>query len=228
MTTIINAQSLSKIYQRGSEKIEAVKNVSLIVNQGDYISFTGVSGSGKTTLLHLLGCLDTPSSGSLEINNEKVCHKDFSLVERKLTRLRAEVFGYVFQKFYLIPTLNVMENIMLPFAFYKKPGLKTHAQELADKLGLSKRLTHLPREISGGEMQRVAIARALVNHPQILLADEPTGNLDSKRGQEIADILSELNKNENITIILVTHNQELAKRAQRIIELHDGVIVSDR
>jgi ABC-type lipoprotein export system ATPase subunit len=147
------------------------------------------------------------------------------LNERKLTRLRAETFGYIFQKFYLIPTLNVMENIMLPFAFYKKKNLTRSAKDIADRLGISHRLNHLPREISGGEMQRVAIARALVNHPPILLADEPTGNLDSKRSQEIAEILNQLNQEDKITIILVTHNQQLAENANSIIELRDGQIL---
>jgi putative ABC transport system ATP-binding protein len=225
MRPLIQAQNLTKKYQRGAETIEAVKEINLEVRSGDYIAFNGVSGSGKTTLLHLLGCLDEPSAGDLYVNDKLIFSKNTKLNERKLTRLRAETFGYIFQKFYLIPTLNVMENIMLPFAFYKKKNLTRSAKDIADRLGISHRLNHLPREISGGEMQRVAIARALVNHPPILLADEPTGNLDSKRSQEIAEILNQLNQEDKITIILVTHNQQLAENANSIIELRDGQIL---
>jgi putative ABC transport system ATP-binding protein len=221
---LISTRDLSKVYDRGAEKIVAVDNVSLDIREGEFVSFIGPSGSGKTTLLHLLGCLDNPTSGDLSIAGREIVKAGKSLPESKLTSLRRDVFGYIFQKFYLIPTLTVRENILLPFAFHRKAGLGVTAKELAEKLGLSKRLTHLPRELSGGEMQRVAIARAMINKPRILLADEPTGNLDSKRSNEIADILFDLNHNEGITIILVTHNPQLAAKAGRIIELNDGKI----
>jgi putative ABC transport system ATP-binding protein len=145
--------------------------------------------------------------------------------ERELTKLRRDLFGYVFQKFYLIPTLTVKENILLPFAFYRKAEADKTADRLADLLGLSHRLSHLPKELSGGEMQRVAIARALINKPRILLADEPTGNLDSKRSEEISDIFCKLNREEGLTIILVTHNHALAESAGRMVELKDGKLI---
>lgn len=223
MKNIIEASSLSKIYRRGAENIKAVDNIDLSIRQGEFISFVGPSGSGKTTLLHLLGCLDSPSTGSLKIDGKEVFRENVYSNESKLTAFRRDYFGYIFQRFYLIPTLSVKENILLPFAFHKNKNGK-NVQTIAEKLGLTNRLNHLPKEISGGEMQRVAIARALINNPAILLADEPTGNLDSKRCDEIAGILADLNKNEGITIILVTHNHELAQRGTRLIELKDGKI----
>ncbi|HOZ01084.1 MAG TPA: ABC transporter ATP-binding protein, partial [Candidatus Syntrophosphaera sp.] len=182
MTDIqIQAKDLSKVYVRGSEKIIAVNKITLEVDKGDFVSFIGPSGSGKTTLLHLLGCLDDPTSGELSIEGRTVVSDGKSLPESKLSPLRRKLFGYIFQKFYLIPTLTVKENILLPFAFHRKPGLAMTANEVAERLGLSKRLAHLPKELYGGEMQQVAIARAIIKRARILLADEPTGNLDSKR-----------------------------------------------
>ncbi len=222
---LIQTKDLSKIYDRGSEQIIAVDKVSIDVHEGDFVSFVGPSGSGKTTLLHLLGCLDNPSTGDLSVDGRQIVVNGKSIPERQLTVIRRDLYGYVFQKFYLIPTLTVKENIMLPFAFYRNPESKVNVLEIAERLGLSKRLTHLPKELSGGEMQRVAIARALINKPKILLADEPTGNLDSKRSVEIADILTDLNRSEGLTIILVTHNPALAQKAGKIIELEDGRII---
>lgn len=221
---LISATNLSKTFTRGQESIHAVDGVDLEIAQGEFVSFIGPSGSGKTTLLHLLGCLDTPSGGSLTIAGKAVHLNGKSLAEKELTKVRSKTFGYIFQRFYLIPTLTVKENILLPFAF-NKTGIRRHdVMSIAESLGLSHRLGHLPKEISGGEMQRVAIARALVSDPRIILADEPTGNLDSKRSDEIADILAELNRSKGITIILVTHNPGLAARAARVIELVDGRI----
>jgi ABC-type lipoprotein export system ATPase subunit len=222
---IIQVKELKKIYIRGSEHIHAVYGISLDVYKGDYISFVGPSGSGKTTLLHLLGCLDNPTEGTLSVAGKTVYTKENSMNERDLTKLRRELYGYVFQKFYLIPTLTVKENILLPFAFYQKPEADKTADRLAKLLGIAHRLYHLPKELSGGEMQRVAIARALINKPQILLADEPTGNLDSKRSEEIATIFHKLNKEEGLTIILVTHNHVLADSARQTIELKDGKLI---
>ena len=222
--SLINATNLSKTYIRGTEHINAVDGIDLSINEGEFISFVGASGSGKTTLLHLLGCLDNPTGGSLQIGDKTVFAKGKAMSEKALTKLRRVYFGYIFQRFYLIPTLTVKENIMLPFAFHRNPALRQHTIEAARLLGLENRLNHLPREISGGEMQRVAIARALINQPKILLADEPTGNLDSKRSDEIAEILVNLNKDQGISIILVTHNHSLASKASRIIELQDGKI----
>lgn len=224
--TAITAQNLSKIYRRGTEEIPAVNRVSLEIKSGEYVSFIGPSGSGKTTLINILGCLDNPTSGSLVIADRTIFGRKKAVSERKLTKVRRELFGYIFQKFYLIPTLNVLENVLLPCTFYQKDTASDeYAVELLHSLGLEKRMTHLPGQLSGGEMQRVAIARSLINRPKILLADEPTGNLDSARSEEISKVLQELNQREGLTIILVTHNPELAKTAHRIVELRDGSLV---
>lgn len=224
--TAIAARNLSKIYRRGTEEVLAVNNVSLEIQTGEYAAFIGPSGSGKTTLINILGCLDNPSSGSLDLAGRPVFGQGRPLSERELTKQRREIFGYIFQKFYLIPTLNVLENVLLPCAFYcKDSGAEERAAELLRSLGMEKRLRHLPGQLSGGEMQRVAIARSLINRPQILLADEPTGNLDSARSHEISEVLQELNQRDGLTVILVTHNPELAKTARRIVELRDGAVI---
>ena len=221
--TAIAARNLSKVYRRGTEEVLAVNNVSLEIQTGEYVAFIGPSGSGKTTLINILGCLDNPSSGGLDIAGRAVFGQGRPLSERELTKLRRELFGYIFQKFYLIPTLNVLENVLLPCTFYSKDnGAEERAAELLRSLGMDKRMRHLPGQLSGGEMQRVAIARSLINRPQILLADEPTGNLDSARSHEISAVLQELNQRDGLTVILVTHNTELAKTAHRIVELRDG------
>jgi len=220
----IEAHDLKKIYRRGSEEIPAVNGVSLNINQGEFISFVGPSGSGKTTLINILGCLDNPSSGRLRVDGRDIFTDGRTLSEADLTRIRRDLFGYVFQKFYLIPTLTVLENVALPFTFYKKPGAEKGVDEILKMLGIDHRKHHLPGQISGGEMQRVAIARALVNKPRILLADEPTGNLDTRRSSEIGVLLGELNKWEGLTVILVTHNPNLAQMAHRSVELRDGMI----
>lgn len=218
----IRAENLTKLYTRGSEQVYAVNNVSLEIRAGEFVSIIGPSGSGKTTLINILGCLDNPTSGRLDIDGLEIFDEGKTLSERQLTRIRRELFGYIFQKFYLIPTLSVVENIMLPFTFYRKDGADENVSRLINLLGIEKRKDHLPGQLSGGEMQRAAIARALVNKPRILLADEPTGNLDTARSDEIGRVLMELNQKEGLTIILVTHNPMLAKTAHRIIELHDG------
>ena len=225
--TAIAARNLSKVYRRGTEEVLAVNNVSLEIQTGEYVAFIGPSGSGKTTLINILGCLDNPSSGGLDIAGRPVFGQGRPLSERELTELRRELFGYIFQKFYLIPTLNVLENVLLPCTFYSKDsGAEERAAELLRSLGMDKRMRHLPGQLSGGEMQRVAIARSLINRPQILLADEPTGNLDSARSHEISKVLQELNQRDGLTVILVTHNTELAKTAHRIVELRDGMIAA--
>jgi putative ABC transport system ATP-binding protein len=221
-TITIDAKRLTKIYTRGIEQVHAVNNVSLEIQSGEFVSVVGPSGSGKTTLINILGCLDNPTSGQLAIDGQAIFDEGKTLSERQLTRIRRNLFGYIFQKFYLIPTLNVAENIMLPFAFYRKEGSEENVSRLLNMLGIEKRKNHLPGQLSGGEMQRVAIARALVNSPRILLADEPTGNLDTARSDEIGQVLSALNQKEGLTIILVTHNLKLAQTAHRIIELYDG------
>jgi len=218
----IITRNLVKTYQRGNEEIKAVNGISLSIENGDFVAFTGPSGSGKTTLINILGCLDNPDTGELTIAGKNIFNHGKILSEVSLTKIRREIFGYIFQKFYLIPTLTVRENIVLPFTFYKKEGAVENAENVMRILGIEKRADHLPGQISGGEMQRVAIARALVNKPKILLADEPTGNLDVKRSNEIGEILQTLNRQEDLTVILVTHNLELAGKANHIFELHDG------
>jgi len=221
----LEAINLTKIYRRGSEEIAAVHNASLTVHNGDFVSFIGPSGSGKTTLVNLLGCLDNPTSGELSLGGRQIFSNDGrQLSERRLTEIRRETFGYIFQNFYLIPTLTVIENVMLPLTFYRKPGTEQKVLGLLQLLGIEQRKDHLPGQISGGEMQRVAIARALVNSPEILIADEPTGNLDSKRSTEIVQILRDLSSNTGLTVIMVTHNLELARVADRSCEMRDGGI----
>lgn len=222
--TSIKTKGLTKIYTRGNEEIIAVNNISLEIDTGDFVSIIGPSGSGKTTFVNLLGCLDNPTSGELHLGGRSIFGSNKALSERALTKIRREIFGYIFQNFYLIPTLTVIENIMLPLTFYRKPDTENEAERLLDLLGLEKRKNHLPGQISGGEMQRVAIARAMVNKPEILMADEPTGNLDTKRSVEIVNVLQELNKNVGLTIIMVTHNQELARHANKMLEMKDGAI----
>jgi putative ABC transport system ATP-binding protein len=225
MTKIIETENLTKIYTRGAEKIYALDNATFTVNKGEIVSVTGPSGSGKTTLVNVLGCLDNPTGGSLKIEGRQIFSGNTNLSEAELTRLRRSIFGYVFQKFFLIPTLTVRENILLPSVFQTE--LKTDENNLnriMENLDIAKRRDHLPSQLSGGEMQRVAVARALINNPSVLIADEPTGNLDSKRSDEIIDLLANLNKNHGITIILVTHNPQLAQIGNSFIELSDGKI----
>ena len=220
----IEAVNLTKVYSRGSEKISAVNDVSLRINRGNFISIIGPSGSGKTTLINLLGFLDNPTSGELRLGERAIFNHGKRLSERELTKIRREIYGYIFQNFYLIPTLTVVENVMLPLTFYRKPGTEDEAVKLLKLLGIDHRKDHLPGQISGGEMQRVAIARAMVNRPEILLADEPTGNLDTKRSGEIVEVLKGLNQSVGLTIIMVTHNPELARCAARMFEMRDGQI----
>ena len=218
----LEARELTRIYDRGSEKIRALDGVSLRIMKGEFVSFMGTSGSGKTTLVNLLGCLDNPTSGELDVADRSIFGDGKLLGERELTHIRREIFGYIFQNFYLIPTLTVRENVALPLAFYRKPGIEGEVERLLGMLGMEHRMNHLPGQISGGEIQRVAIARALVNHPDILLADEPTGNLDTKRTEEIGEILQYLNRNAGLTIVMVTHNPGLARLGGRHIEMRDG------
>lgn len=227
MENFIEALNLMKVYTRGAEKIHALDDVSFRVSKGDIVAITGPSGSGKTTLVNVLGCLDNPTSGSLKINGQQIFKENMKLSESELTRVRRNIFGYVFQKFFLIPTLSVKENILLPSVFQPEntPSAE-RTQSIMEMLGIDKRESHLPGQLSGGEMQRVAIARALINAPSVLIADEPTGNLDSKRSDEIKELLVQLNKEQGITIILVTHNPDLAKIGNKTLELADGKIKS--
>jgi putative ABC transport system ATP-binding protein len=216
---VISAKGLTKIYHRGSEEIHALKEASFAIRKGEFAAIVGPSGSGKTTLLNLLGCLDTPTRGSLRVNGIKVN----GLKEKELVKLRRENIGFVFQQFFLLPTLTVSENIELPLLFSRKNGYKSQIDEVIELVGLKARTEHLPGQLSGGEMQRVAIGRALINEPKIILADEPTGNLDSATSLRIFELFQDLNR-QGLTLIVVTHNLELAKIAHNVIQLRDGEI----
>ena len=217
--SIIEAKGICKTYPRGSEEICALRGVDLAIEAGEFVSIVGPSGAGKTALMNILGCLDAPTSGSLAIEGVEVTGKQ----EAELVKIRREHIGFVFQQFFLIPTLTVEENIGLPLIFSGKSYDKSKIAAILRRIGLSHRAGHLPSELSGGEMQRVAIGRALVNNPRILLADEPTGNLDSVTADGIYAVFEELHR-QGLTLIIVTHNTELAKRAGRVITIRDGCV----
>lgn len=219
---VIKAKALTKIYIRGTEEVYAVNKIDLDVNTGDFIALMGPSGSGKTTLLDLIGCLDSISSGSLEVFG-----RDVSVAkESGLVNLRRGHIGFIFQEFLLIPSLTAIENVELSLYFARRAQERKKLHELFEKVGLAHRMNHLPKEMSGGERQRVAIARALAVSPKFLIADEPTGNLDTASSQEILDIFKKINKEEGLTIILATHNPKLGSQADHIVYLKDGKIVS--
>jgi putative ABC transport system ATP-binding protein len=221
-STIIELSNLTKRYKRGSEEIHALDGVSLTIERGEFLSITGASGSGKTTLMNIIGCIDNPTEGGIKIENTDVSN----LPQSELTKVRRDTLGFVFQQFYLIPTLTASENVQVPGLFAHNSQREKRAEELLNLVGLGNRIHHLPSQMSGGEMQRVAIARALINSPKILLADEPTGNLDSKNAKIIFDTFKKLNDN-GLTIIVVTHSEELAKTAKRMVSIKDGKIITD-
>jgi ABC-type lipoprotein export system ATPase subunit len=222
MSAVIDAKALTKIYRRGREEIHALRNVDFQVAKGEFVSIIGPSGSGKTALLNVLGCLDTPSGGSLRLNGTETK----GLKESELVRLRRDNIGFVFQQFYLMPTLTARENIELPLLFSRKHKneSKSRIDEILQMVGLADRGDHLPGQLSGGEMQRVAIGRALINDPNIILADEPTGNLDSATSQMIFELFRDLNR-KGLTMVIVTHNLDLARKAEKMYTLKDGQIV---
>lgn len=224
MKQILNLKNINKTYQMGKEELHALSDINLTINQGEYLAILGPSGSGKSTLMNILGCLDTPSSGEYKIDNQLVSNMNKS----QLAEIRNKKIGFIFQSFNLLEYLNAYENVALPLVyagvnFAKRKNL---AIEMLEKVGLADRIYHLPNELSGGQRQRVAIARAIVTNPEIILADEPTGNLDSKSGAEIIKLFETflaLNK----TIIIVTHDKQIASRCKRIIEIGDGLIKRD-
>ena len=222
-STIIKAIDLKKYYKMGKDEIAALAGVSLDIKKGSFLAILGSSGSGKTTLLNMISCLDKPSSGKLVVADNDVT----DLPEKKLVEIRRKYFGFIFQQFFLIPTLTVQENVTLPIFFSGKKVSGKFIDDILERVGLLNRKKHLPSELSGGEMQRVAIARDLVNNPEIIIADEPTGNLDSQNAKNIFDLFSSLNNDFEVTIICATHNLELAKRTKDIIELKDGIIKSE-
>lgn len=221
---MISITNLSKIYQMGDTQVRALDNVSLSVGQGEMLAIMGPSGSGKSTLMNILGCLDQPTSGRYCISGREVG----KLNEREQAVLRNREIGFVFQSFNLLPKLNAIQNVELPLVYAGTPNneRRERAVEALERLGLAKRMYHKPKELSGGQQQRVAIARALVSQPRFILADEPTGNLDSKSSAEIMGVFQELNR-RGITIILVTHEEDVALYTRRIVKFFDGKIVSD-
>jgi putative ABC transport system ATP-binding protein len=221
---IIETSNISKKYVMGSEVIEALKSITISIDKGEYVAFMGPSGSGKSTMMNIVGCLDTPTSGTYILNNKDV--SDMS--ENELAEIRNKEIGFVFQTFNLLPRSTSLENVALPliYAGYNKADRTEKAMEALRSVGLGDRAKHKPNELSGGQRQRVAIARALVNDPSIVLADEPTGNLDSKTSYEIMDLFEDLHSKGN-TIIMVTHEEDIAQYSHRIVRLRDGLIETD-
>ncbi len=225
-TPLLTALNLRKTYVKYANRIEVLRGLDIEVAEGEFLSVIGNSGSGKSTMLHLLGTLDTPDDGCIHLEGRRIDN----LPTRDRDALRNRTFGFIFQFYHLLPELNVLENVLAPamitHSFWswwrKKTELRKHAAEMLDKVGLGHRLTHHPKELSGGEMQRAAIARALINRPRILLADEPTGNLDLANGQHIMKLLRELNQFEDLTIVMVTHNLDLVHDTDRMVKIVDG------
>ncbi|MBC8591038.1 ABC transporter ATP-binding protein [Wansuia hejianensis] len=220
---IVRIENLNKSYGKGNTKVEALKDVSLTINQGEFVAIVGPSGSGKSTLLHLLGGVDRPTSGKVYVDGIDI----YNLSEKELAIFRRRKVGFIFQFYNLVPVLTAEENITLPLLLDQKEVDKVHLEELVNILGLSERRHHLPNELSGGQQQRVSIGRALAYNPSIVLADEPTGNLDSKNSKEIIDLLKISVKKYNQTLILITHDLNIASQADRIITIEDGLIVQD-
>lgn len=223
------AQGVSKSYRRHAATVQVLAGLDLQVERGEFLSIVGVSGSGKSTLLHLLGTLDAPDSGSIQLDDRRIDR----LPNRERDRLRNETFGFIFQFYHLLPELSTLENVMMPayvsssaLGWYRvRSAWRRRACELLERVGLTARMSHKPRELSGGEMQRAAVARALLSSPRVLFADEPTGNLDVDTGGEIFGLLREINRVDGVTIVMVTHNQELANMTDRVVRMDHGRLV---
>ncbi len=224
MAEMIKCVELKKFYQVGTQVVKAIRDISVTINAGEYVAIMGPSGSGKSTLMNIIGCLDTPTGGNYILNSTEVG----KLEDDRLAEIRNKEIGFVFQTFNLMPRYTALENVMLPliYAGASKEERKVRALEVLDNVGLADRVTHKPNELSGGQRQRVAVARALVNKPSIILADEPTGNLDSKTSIDIMQLFSQIHRMGN-TIILVTHEEDIAQHAHRIIRLRDGEVETD-
>ena len=223
---VIQLKEVYKIYQMGEVQVEALRGLSLEVKRGEFLSIMGPSGSGKSTCVNMVGCLDIPTRGSVFLDGQNIA----KLTESELAQIRGRKIGFIFQTFNLIPTLTAIENVTLPMIFQNMPKEERtkRARKLLTMVGLAERMTHKPTELSGGEQQRVAIARSLANDPDVILADEPTGNLDSKTGAAVMEFLGRLNKEEKKTIIMVTHDAKLARQADRIASLKDGKIIGSK
>lgn len=222
-TYMITLQNVTKLVLSGTENIKIIDDVSIDIPDGQFVAITGASGSGKSTMLGLIAGLDAPTSGEIIIDDENITN----MSEDGLATLRSEKIGFIFQSFHLIPSLTAFENILIPMEIMGLKDAKDRARDLLEAVELTNRGHHYPTELSGGEQQRVAIARAFANQPKILLADEPTGNLDSKNGNHIFDLMTDLHDRHNVTLVLVTHDQKLADKAQRQVILKDGRVISD-
>ena len=222
---IVKLENVWKIYKLGKVDLIALKGVSLDITRGSFVSIMGPSGSGKSTLLNMIGCLDVPTKGKVFLKGKNI----FELSEDQLSQLRGQTIGFIFQEFNLLPHLDALENVMLPMVFQGEPlkKRKKRAHHLLTSVGLEKRITHQPAELSGGERQRVAIARAFVNDPEVVIADEPTGNLDSTTGEKIMDVLKHFHQKEKKTIIVVTHDPTIARYSEEIFNIKDGQIITD-
>ncbi len=226
---LIELRDVRKVFRQGDLEIEVLKGINLTINKGEFVSIIGPSGSGKSTLMYILGCLDRPTSGSYYLDGQEV----LSLSDDELSKLRAEYIGFVFQAFYLIPYLTVLDNVLLPVAYlpgkerkkrFSRISPEEKAVEILRRLGMEDRISFKPEELSGGQKQRTAIARALINSPEIILADEPTGQLDTESSREVMKVFKELHS-EGKTVVVVTHDPEVARHAQRIIKIRDGKVV---
>lgn len=218
---VVNAQNLTKVYQMGDVEVHALRGLNVQIKKGEVLSIMGPSGSGKSTLMNIIGCLDKPTSGDYFLDGESVS----DLNDDQLANIRNRKVGFVFQNFNLLPRASALANVELPLRYSHNGGKRRQrAKEALESVGLGDRIYHQPNELSGGQQQRVAIARALVNNPAIVMADEPTGNLDTKSGDEIMELLRNLNKEHGTTLIIVTHDPEVAELTQRIVQIRDGVV----
>jgi putative ABC transport system ATP-binding protein len=223
---LLKTIDLEKTFFMGETKVHALKKINIEIEKGEFVAIKGTSGSGKSTLMHLLGCLDVPTAGEILLEGKNIAH----INKDELAKIRNEKMGFVFQKFHLLPSLTATDNVALPklYAGEAEKTAREKAKKILAAIDLGERTTHYPYQLSGGQQQRVAIARALINNPDILLADEPTGNLDTKTGNTILDLFKNLNEKHNVTIIIVTHEPDIAQKTKRIIDLIDGQVVSDK